>query len=297
MEHLVCDLLKVVHRVAQVVPLRVVEIDYVLALIRLNRQRFRRRAVIVVAADINLFACRRDLSSERLILHGLCLVEHIGRALLKVVHRVAQIGLLRVVEIDYVLALIRLNRQRFRRRAVIVVAADINLFACRRDLSSERLILHGLCLVEHIGRALLKVVHRVAQIGLLRVVEIDYVLALIRLNRQRFRRRAVIVVAADINLFACRRDLSSERLILHGLCLVEHIGRALLKVVHRVAQVGLLRKLRRERRILIQRIGSCVCRFLIQLAVDVIQVIICLTIISFPTGKLISIGRRRNRDG
>ena len=78
---------------------------------------------------------------------------------------------------------------------------------------------------------------------------------------------------------------------------MKHLVRVLLKVVHRVAQVGLLLKLRRERRVLIQRIGSCVCRFLIQLAVDVIQVIICLTIISFPTGKLISIGRRRNRDG
>ena len=73
--------------------------------------------------------------------------------------------------------------------------------------------------------------------------------------------------------------------------------RSLLKVLHRVAQVGLLRKLRRERRVLIQRIGSCVCRFLIQLAVDVIQVIIYLTIISFPTDKLISIGRRRSRAG
>ena len=61
--------------------------------------------------------------------------------------------------------------------------------------------------------------------------------------------------------------------------------------------VAVLLKLRRERRVLIQRICPCVCRFLIQLAVDVIQVIICLTIISFPTGKLISIGRRRNRDG
>ena len=59
--------------------------------------------------------------------------------------------------------------------------------------------------------------------------------------------------------------------------------------------VAVLLKLRRERRVLIQRIGSCVCRFLIQLAVDVIQVIICLTIISFPTDKLISSIRRRSR--
>ena len=59
--------------------------------------------------------------------------------------------------------------------------------------------------------------------------------------------------------------------------------------------VAVLLKLRRERRVLIQRIGSCGCRFLIQLAVDVIQVIICLTIISFPTDKLISSVRRRSR--
>ena len=166
-------------------------------------------------------------------------MEHIGRALLKIVHRVAQVGLLRVVEIDYVLALIRLNRQRFRRRTVVVVAADINLFVCRRDRILVRHPALNLLIVEHLVCDLLKVVHRVAQVGSLRVVEGNHVLA--GSNRQLFFRfHAVVVVAVDINLFACRRDLSPERLILHGLFIVKLLVRSLLKVLHRVAQVGLL---------------------------------------------------------
>ena len=166
-------------------------------------------------------------------------MEHIGRALLKVVHRVAQIGLLRVVEIDYVLALIRLNRQRFRRRTVIVVAADINLFVRRRDLSPERLILYGLCIVKHLFRVLLKVVHRVAQAGLLRVVDVDHVIA--GSNRQRILIHAVVIVAVDINHFVRRRDHILERHPALNLLIVEHLVCDLLKVVHRVAQVGSLR--------------------------------------------------------
>ena len=106
--------------------------------------------------------------------------------------------------------------------------------------------------MKHLVRALLKVVHRVAQIGPLRVVDVDHVRG--GSNRQRFRIHAVVVVAADINLFACRRDRILVRLILHGLCFVKHLVRALLKVVHRVAQVGLLREYRFEHRLLIQTI-------------------------------------------
>ena len=111
MKHLFRVLLKVVHRVAQAVPLRVVDVDHVLA--GSNRQLFFRfHAVVVVAVDINLFACRRDLSPERLILHGLFIVKLLVRSLLKVLHRVAQVGLLLVIDLNNVLTFIRSNRQR-----------------------------------------------------------------------------------------------------------------------------------------------------------------------------------------
>ena len=229
-------LINVVHRVAQVVPLRVIEGDRVLA--GSNRQRILVHAVVVVAVNLNLFLLRLDHSPERLILHGLCIDNRLTRVLINVVHRVAQVVPLRVIEGDHVLA--GSNRQLFFRfHAVVVVAVDINLFACRRDLSPERLILHGLFIVKLLVRSLLKVLHRVAQVGSLRVVEGNHVLA--GSNRQLFFRfHAVVVVAVDINLFACRRDLSPERLILHGLFIVKLLVRSLLKVLHRVAQVGLL---------------------------------------------------------
>ena len=218
-------------------------------------------------------------------------MKHLFRVLLKVVHRVAQAGLLRVVDVDHIIA--GSNRQRILIHAVVIVAVDINHFVRRRDHILERHPALNLCIVKHLFRVLINVIHRVAQVVPLRVVDVDHILA--GSNLQRFRRQAVVVVAVNRDLFILRLDHSPERLIPHGLC-VKHLVRALLKVVHRVAQVGLLRKLRRERRILIQRIGSCVCRFFLQLAVDVIQVIICLTIISFPTDKLISSIRRRNRN-
>ena len=110
MKHIERILLKVVHRVAQVVPLRVVDVDYVLA--GSNRQRFLVHAVVVVAVNLDLFVRRRDLSPERLILYGLCIVKHLVCALLKVVHRVAQVGLLLVIDLNNVLTFIRSNRQR-----------------------------------------------------------------------------------------------------------------------------------------------------------------------------------------
>ena len=165
MKHTVRVLLKVVHRVAQVVPLRVVDVDHVLA--SSNRQRFRIHAVVVVAADINLFVCRRDRILVRHPALNLLIVEHLVCDLLKVVHRVAQVVPLRVVDVDHVLA--SSNRQRFRIHAVVVVAADINLFVCRRDRILVRHPALNLLIVEHLVCDLLKVVHRVAQVGSLRV--------------------------------------------------------------------------------------------------------------------------------
>ena len=161
-------------------------------------------------------------------------MEHLVRVLLKVVHRIAQIGLLRVVEGNHVLVIIRRHGQILTRRFYLVVARNVNRRFRYRFF--ERLILHGLCLVEHLVRVLLKVVHRVAQVVPLRIVEVDLVLA--GSNRQLCLVRAVVVVAVNINHFGRRRDHSPELLIVHDLCVVKHIGRVLLKVVHRVAQVG-----------------------------------------------------------
>ena len=163
-------------------------------------------------------------------------MKHIGRALLKVVHLIAQVGLLRVVDVDYVLA--GSNRQRFRIHAVVVVAADINLFACRRDRILERHPALNLLIVEHLVCDLLKVVHLIAQVVPLRVVDVDHVLA--GSNRQRFLICAGVVVAVDLNHFVLGLDHIIERHLALNLLFVKHIGRALLKVVHLIAQVGLL---------------------------------------------------------
>ena len=94
MEHLVCDLLKVVHRVAQAGLLRVVDVDHIIA--GSNRQRILIHAVVIVAVDINHFVRRRDHILERHPALNLLIVEHLVCDLLKVVHRVAQVGSLRV---------------------------------------------------------------------------------------------------------------------------------------------------------------------------------------------------------
>ena len=181
MKHIERILLKVVHRVAQVVPLRVVDVDYVLA--GSNRQLFLVRAVIVVAVDFNHFVRRIDHFIERHPVLNLRIVKHIERILLKVVHRVAQIVPLRIVEVDHVLA--GSNRQRFLIRAGVVVAVDPNHFVLRLDHIIERHLALNLLFVKHIGRALLKVVHLIAQVGLLLIIDLNNVLAFIRSNRQR----------------------------------------------------------------------------------------------------------------
>ena len=150
---------------------------------------------------------------------------------LKVLDRIAQVGSLRVVEDDLVRSGSDLNRFfRLRRRITV------NRYRLFRYRFSERLIPLGLFRKKRMTRDFLKVLDRIAQVGSLRVIDVDHVLA--GSNRQRIRRRAVVVVAVNINLFVYRRDHSPERLILHGLC-VEHSVRALINVVHRVAQIGL----------------------------------------------------------
>ena len=199
-----------------------------------------------------------------------------------------QLDVLIIVEIDLVLSRPKRNRLGFSRYRRVSLNPDGGF----RHLFPEHLTANGLGFRDLLGRPVPVVVHRVAQVGSLRVIEGDRVRS--RSDCNRFFR---LLGRITVNRFRLFRYRCSERLILHALFRIKRLVRALLKVLHRVAQVGLLLKLRCERRILIQRISSCVCRFLIQLAVDVIQVIICLTIISFPTDKLISSIRRRNRGG
>ena len=206
------------------------------------------------------------------------------RVLLKVLHRVAQVGSLRVVKGEHVLA--GSNRQLFLVRAVVVVAVDTNRFVRRSDYSLECHPGLGHRRVKLLVRVLLKVLHRVAQIGSLTISDRHSRIfgqrschnGLIRLITGDNRRIYVVTVRIRKRIFVTYRRFATVFIHIVDFQLV-----------------AVLLKLRRERRILIQRICPCVCRFLIQLAVDVIQVIICLTIISFPTDKLISIGRRRSR--
>ena len=234
MEHLVCDLLKVVHRVAQVVPLRVVDVDHVLA--SSNRQRFRIHAVVVVAVNLDHFVRRRDHCPERHPILNLLRAKHLVRILLKVVHLIAQVGSLRVVDVDHVIA--GSNLQRILVHAVVVVAVNLDHFVRRRDHCPERHPILNLLRAKHLVRILLKVVHLIAQVGSLRVVDVDHVIA--GSNLQRILVHAVVVVAVNLDHFVRRRDHCPERHPILNLLRAKHLVRILLKVVHLIAQVGLL---------------------------------------------------------
>ena len=195
-----------------------------------------------------------------------------------------QLDVLIIVEIDLVRSLgdrDRLLFIRFRRNCVAV-----NLGGRCLPLCPERLAVNGLGIRDLLGRPVPVVVHRVAQVGSLSINDRLSLIfgqrschnGLIRLITGDNRRIYVVTVRIRKRIFVTYRRFATVFIHIVDFQLV-----------------AVLLKLRRERRVLIQRICPCVCRFLIQLAVDVIQVIICLTIISFPTGKLISIGRRRSR--
>ena len=246
MKHIGRALLKVVHLIAQVGLLRVVEVDHVLA--GSNRQRFLICAGVVVAVDLNHFVLRLDHIIERHLALNLLFVKHLVRVLLKVVHRVAQIGSLRVVEGNHVLGRIRRYGQILTRRVYLVVALNVNRRF--RYSVSERLLVHGLCLVKHLVRVLLKVVHRVAQIGSLRVVEGNHVLGRIRRYGQILTRRVYLVVALNVN----RRfvHLRIELLVRNNLIIRNRSSRSFQIIMHRVAQVLSLFEFRMIHRAFIQ---------------------------------------------
>ena len=158
MKHLVRTLLKVVHRVAQVIPLRVVQVDHIRT--GANRQRFLIRAVIIVTVDINLFVYCINYSPERHAVLNLLIVKHLVRTLLKVVHRVAQVIPLRVVQVDHIRT--GANRQRFRIRAGIIMTGDVNFLISRLNYRTEPHVRHSLRRSKNLRRVLIQIVDRVA---------------------------------------------------------------------------------------------------------------------------------------
>ena len=100
-------------------------------------------------------------------------MQDIVRALLQVVHRVGQVGALRVVEGDLVLDGIGFHLKRYglRCRVDLVVAGDVD--GALGHLGAERLVVDGLGIMQDLVRALLQVVHRVGQVGALHIDDIE----------------------------------------------------------------------------------------------------------------------------
>ena len=143
-----------------------------------------------------------------------------------------QLDVLIIVEIDYVIGRVSLNCDRLRliRYRRVAIGPDGGF----RRLFPERLACNGLGRLDRIFSPVPVVIHRIAQVGLLRVVEDDFVLSLIS-DRDRLRGFRYQFIAVNIRCFLCHRLV--KRLILHGLYIEKILVRALLKVFHRVAQI------------------------------------------------------------
>ena len=112
-------------------------------------------------------------------------MQDLVRTLLQVVYRVGQVGALRVVEVDLVLDGIGFHPERYglRRRVDLVVAGDVDRLL--RDALLEGLVLDDLGFGDLRGRALEIVVHRVGQVGALRVDDIENIV--LHLNDEALR--------------------------------------------------------------------------------------------------------------
>ena len=95
-----------------------------------------------------------------------------------------QLDVLIIVESDYVLGRIRANRDRLGGSRYRRVALDPD-GGFRFSRCLERLAANGLGFRDRLGRPVPVVVHRVAQVGLLLIIDLNNVLAFIRSNRQR----------------------------------------------------------------------------------------------------------------
>ena len=209
----------------QLYVLVVVEVDDVAY--HLDRDRLRIRRYRSVAFNGDRFLFRRG-RTKGLVLNRLGFKRSLPVSVPVVVHRVAQIRPLRVVEVDDVA--FHVDRELLTRRRYLVVARNVN-----RGLGhfcSERLAVHGLRRRQHLTAVLLQIVHRVAQIRPLDVVHLDDVVRCHCADRQRQTHRLVKLVARDV-LVRVRVD---RRLIL-GAQFVRLAGvdRTVVVVLDRVA--------------------------------------------------------------
>ena len=160
-----------------------------------------------------------------------------------------------IVDDDDILAGIRLNLDRSLVGGKTAYGCLLILLVKCIALRSRNRLADGLRSRLIIGnldlRTLQIVVDDVARL-VKRIIQIDYVLA--GSNRQRRLVLAVILVAGDRNDFVRTRNHGSERLVALGLCGRKGRIRTLLQIVHRIAQVVALRKIRRIRRSHIQTV-------------------------------------------
>ena len=163
-------------------------------------------------------------------------MQHLVGALLQIVHRVAHIGALYIVQVDNILACT--NRQSLRRCTIVIVTCNVNLFISCGNRISKGLASDHLSIMQHLVGALLQIVHRVAQVVALCIVQIDNIL--IRTNRQSGFIRTIVGVAVNINGFISCANRSSKGLIINRLSALHHFVGVLLQIVHRVAQIGAL---------------------------------------------------------
>ena len=142
-----------------------------------------------------------------------------------------QLDVLMIVEIDYVIGRVSLNLDRLRisRYRRVAIGPDGGF----RRLFPERLACNGLGRLDRIFSPVPVVIHRVAQVGLLRVVEDDLVLFLG--DRDQLRGFRYQFIAFNSRCFLCHQLV--KRLILHSLRTEKLLVRALLKVFHRVGQI------------------------------------------------------------
>ena len=118
-----------------------------------------------------------------------------------------QLDVLIIVEIDYVIGRVSLNLDRLRLIRYRRVAR--NLDGGFRHRTIERLFVNGLGSRNLSGRPVPVVVHLIAQIVLLLIIDLNNVLAFIRLNRQR----AVVPfkLITILRLLRVRADLRSAQ--------------------------------------------------------------------------------------
>ena len=203
---------------------------------RANRLLCKRRRILVgVSGDVGTLSAHRDVFEVGLLRYSVAIYSEAAHALLRAIvdHILAvcrQLYVLVIVEVDDVAYHLDRDRLRIRRYRSVAVNGDRFLFRRGR---TKGLVLNRLGFKRSLPVSVPVVVHRVAQIRPLRVVEVDDVA--FHVDRELLARRRYLVVARNVN-----RGLGhfcSERLAVHGLRRRQHLTAVLLQIVHRVAQI------------------------------------------------------------